>query len=218
MNTSDDRQLRQRVMAALEWEPMVDAANIGVAAKDGIVTLTGHVASYAQKLAAEEAVRRVRGAKAIAEEIEVRLPSDKKTADDEIAERALRILSWDTTVPTDEVSIKVERGWVTLSGEVDWQYQRAAAERAVHKLGGVVGVSNLMRVRAKPQPDDVRHRIEDAFRRDAGLEAGRVTISVANGRVTLGGQVHSWQEREAAERAAWSAPGVYDVEDRIEVS
>ena len=100
-------------MAALEWEPMVDAANIGVAAKDGIVTLTGHVASYAQKLAAEEAVRRVRGAKAIAEEIEVRLPSDKKTADDEIAERALRILSWDTTVPTDEVSIKVERGWVT---------------------------------------------------------------------------------------------------------
>lgn len=214
----EDRQLRQRVLAEVEWEPSVDAAHIGVAAKGGVVTLTGHAATYAEKLAAEQAARRVRGVKAIAQEIEVRLPSERKTADDEIAERALRILAWDTAVPKDAVSVKVEKGWVTLSGDVDWQFQRVAAEHDVHKLTGVLGIANSIRVKPKAQPADIRHRIEEAFRRDAVLDAGRVTVNVAaGGRVELGGRVHSWREREAAEHAAWAAPGVTAVEDRIAV-
>jgi len=218
MTKDDDRKLQQRVLDELEWEASVDAAHIGVAAMDGVVTLTGHVPTYAEKLAAEQAVRRVLGVKAIAQEIEVRLPSQPKTADDEVAHRAVQILDWDTSVPQGAVSAKVEKGWVTLTGEVDWQFQRAAAERAVQKLSGVTGVSNQLRVKARPRPADVRRRIEEAFRRDAVLEAGGVAVGVAeDGRVELGGKVRSWREREAAERAAWSAPGVTAVEDRIAV-
>lgn len=218
MNDDHDKQLQQRVLDELAWEPSVDAAHIGVAAKGGVVTLSGHAATYAEKLAAEQAARRVRGVKAIAQEMEVRLPSSKKTSDDEIAERALRILSWGAAVPKDAVSIKVEKGWVTLSGDVDWQFQRAAAEHDVAKLTGVLGVVNAIRVKSKAQPADIRHRIEEAFRRDAALDAARVTVNVAGGgRVELGGRVHSWREREAAEHAAWAAPGVTAVEDRIAV-
>lgn len=158
----DDRQLRRRVSAEPEWEPSVDAAHIGVAAKGGVVTLTGHAASYAEKVAVEQAARRVRGVKAIAQEMEVRFPSEKRTSDDEIAERALRILDWDAAVPKGAVSTKVERGWVTLSGEVDWHYQRAAAEHDVQKLGGVLGVLNPVRVKAKAQLEALAKPVDRA--------------------------------------------------------
>ncbi|HWL83022.1 MAG TPA: BON domain-containing protein [Roseomonas sp.] len=216
MNTAD-RDLQQRVLDELTWEPSVEAAHIGVAAQDGVVTLSGHVASYAEKLAAEQAAGRVRGVRAIAQEIEVRLPYEKKTDDDEIAGRAVQILRWDAVVPPEAVRVKVEDGLVTLTGEVEWQFQRAAAERAVQKLGGVTGVINLIVVQVKAQQGDVRQRIEEALRRDAELEVGRLTISVTDGRVVLGGHVRTPRERQAAERAAWSAPGVREVEDRISI-
>ncbi|MDJ0389512.1 BON domain-containing protein [Roseomonas sp. E05] len=214
---SADRDLQQRVLDELAWEPSVEAAHIGVAVRDGVVTLSGHVSSYSEKLAAEQAVGRVRGVRAVAQEIQVRLPYERKTGDDEIAGRAVQILGWDAVVPRDAVRVKVEDGLVTLTGEVEWQFQRTAAERAVQKLGGVVGVVNLIRVQAKAQPADIRQRIEEALRRDAELEAGRLTVSVADGRVVLGGHVRSPRERQAAERAAWAAPGVREVEDRISI-
>jgi osmotically-inducible protein OsmY len=216
--TDNDRELQKHVQDELDWEPSVDAAHIGVAAKAGVITLTGHVSSYAEKLAAELAVRRVRGVRAIAQDIEVRLPNERKTADDEIAARALQILAWDASGPIEDVAIKVEKGWVTLSGKVNWHYQRAAAERAVQRLTGIRGITNCLQVKVRVQPADVRHRIEAALRRGAELDAARVTISVADGgKVVLGGQVKSWHERQAAELAAWAAPGVVQVEDRIAV-
>lgn len=214
----EDRRLQRLVLDELQFEPSVDATHIGVAADGGVVTLSGHVPSYAQKLAAERAVQRVRGVKAIAQDLEVHLPSSAKTADDEIAGRAVRLLDWDVAVPEGAVTVKVENGLVTLSGEVDWQYQRAAAENAVHKLSGVIGVLNRIVLRPSAQPGDIRRRIEEALQRDARIEAGRIIIIADGGRVQLRGQVHSQQEREAAERAAWSAAGVTEVEDRMLVT
>jgi len=212
----NDQQLQHDVMAELEWEPSLDAANIGVAAHNGIVTLTGHVARYTDKLTAERVVARVKGVKGIAQEIEIRLPNEKMTADDQIAERAVRILEWNTAIPSGTVKVKVERGWVTLSGEVDWGYQRNLAERAVEKLTGVVGVANMIMVKVQAKPEDVRSQIKAALKRNASLEASGITIQTeGNGRVVLGGKVKAWYEREIAEQAAWSAPGVTAVEDRI---
>jgi len=214
----EDRRLQRRVLDELEFEPSVDATHIGVTADDGVVTLSGHVASYAQKLASERAVRRVRGVKAIAQDVEVHLPTAAKTGDDEIAERAVRLLTWDAAVPADSIRIKVEKGWITLSGEVEWQFQRAAAERAVQKLSGVVGVLNEVTLRAAVQPADIRRCIEEALLRDARVEASGIIISTEGSRVELRGRVHSWHERDAAERAAWSAPGVTEVRDRLLVA
>lgn len=214
----EDRRLQRLVLDELQFEPSVDATHIGVTADGGVVTLSGHVASYAQKLAAERAVQRVRGVKAIAQDLEVHLSSSAKTADDEIAGRAVRLLDWDVAVPEGAVTVKVENGLVTLAGEVDWQYQRAAAEHAVHKLSGVIGVLNRIVLRPSAEPGDIRRRIEEALQRDARIEAGRITITASGGRVQLRGQVHSPQEREAVERAAWSAPGVTEVEDRLLVA
>ncbi|HZS81418.1 MAG TPA: BON domain-containing protein [Stellaceae bacterium] len=214
----DDLNLRQRVIDALEFEPRVDAAHIGVSVHDAVVTLSGHVASYAEKFAAERTARQVKGVKAIAEELEVRLPSDKKLSDDEIAARAVRMLTWDELVPNDRISIKVEHGIVTLEGEVDWQYQRVEAENDIHRLSGVRAVINNIKVGARVAPADVRAKIRAALERDAELEANRISIAVENGKVVLGGTVKGWTEREAAERAAWSAPGVREVEDRIELA
>ena len=216
MNESD-RQLQKRVQDELDWEPSVDARHVGVVASGGVVTLSGHVPSFADKITAERAARRVRGVKAIAQEIEVQLPSEQQTGDDEIAARALKVLAWNASVPKEAVTVKVEKGWMTLTGTVDWQYERDAAERAVRKLTGIRGVSNMLVVEPKVQPADVRRCIEKALRRDAELDAARVTIDVEGGRVVLGGRVHNWHEREVAERAAWAAPGVAQVEDRISV-
>jgi osmotically-inducible protein OsmY len=213
----EDLHLRQRVMDALEFEPSVDAAHIGVSVEEGVVTLSGHVRSFVEKFAAERIARQVKGVCAVAQELEVRLPSDKKLADDEIAARAVRILHWDQMVPGDRLSVKVEHGIVTLNGEVDWGFQRSEAENDVRKLSGVRSVINNIVIVAKVGPDDVHAKIRAALERNAEIEAGRVTVAVSGGKVTLGGRVNAWTEREAIEHAAWSAPGVTEVEDRIEI-
>jgi osmotically-inducible protein OsmY len=214
-----DTLLRQNIIDELDFEPSVNAAHIGVAVNNDVVTLTGHVASYAEKLAVETAVKRVKGVRAIAEEIEVRYPSDKKTSDDEIAKRALNILLWNAVVPRDRIQVKVQKGWVTLTGEVEWQYQRTAAENEIRRLSGVAGVINEITIKVQVQPADVKRKIEDALKRHAEIEAQRVRVSVlGGGRVTLDGSVHDWQERDAVKWAAWSAPGVASVEDRLTIA
>jgi osmotically-inducible protein OsmY len=210
-----DKILRQAIVDELDFEPSVDAANIGVAVDKGVVTLTGHVSSYAEKIAAERAVQRVRGVQAIAENIEVRYPGHKQTADDQIADRALSIMAWDAQIPKDAVKVKVEKGWVTLTGAVDWQFQRMAAESAVRKLSGVVGVSNLIEVKPRVAPRDVKQKILDALKRNAELEADAIRVDVINDKVVLEGKVKAWYERGIAEKAAWSAPGVKTVQDNL---
>lgn len=212
-----DAGLKSLVEEELEFEPAVNAAHIGVAVRNGVVTLTGHVASYAEKVAAEQATQRVRGVKAIAEEIEVRYPYDGKRSDDEIAKRAVSVLDWNINVPST-VKVKVERGWVTLSGAADWQYQREAAEASMRKLDGVVGVTNTIALKDRPKASDVKKKIEDALKRNAALDAASIQVTVASDKVSLTGRVHSWQERRIAEQAAWSAPGVKSVDDSISVA
>ena len=212
-----DRTLKQAVEDELEWEPSINAEHIGVTAEDGVVTLTGHVGSYSEKYAAEKATKRVKGVRAIAQEIEIRFPNDKKTSDDQIAKRALDIIAWDSTIPKDKVQVKVQGGFVTLSGQVDWYYQRADAEHAVRKLVGVKGLSNEILIKPRAQASDVRQLIETALKRNAEFEAGAIKVSVLNGRVTLDGKVKAWYERDLAERTAWSAPGVTSVEDHIRI-
>jgi osmotically-inducible protein OsmY len=216
--TMDDKLLRQSIIDELDFEPRVDAANIGVAVEDDVVTLTGHVKSYAEKLAAERTVRHVRGVAAIAEEIEVRYPATKKTSDDEIARRVLNIMAWHATIP-DTVKVKVEKGWVELTGAVDWQFQREAAESAIRKLNGVVGVSNLISIKLGAKPADIQRKIEDALKRNAEVEARQIRVSVTDGdKVTLDGKVHAWYERGVAERAAWAVRGVRAVVDHLTVA
>jgi osmotically-inducible protein OsmY len=212
-----DKQLHQDILDELEFEPSIDAARIGVAVEHGVVTLTGHVSSFLEKQAVERAVKRVKGVRAIAEEIEVRLPYDHKTTDDEIASRALDVLHWDTRVPDGVVGITVQDGTVILTGTVDWQYQRQAAEDDIRKLSGVAGVINQIIIASRPQTSDVQSRIQEALRRNADVAAEAIQVSVQDGKVILDGKVQSWKEREAAERAAWSAPGVRTVEDRLKI-
>ncbi|MBB3394170.1 MULTISPECIES: BON domain-containing protein [unclassified Rhizobium] len=212
-----DISLRQNVLDELEFEPSIDAAHIGVTAERGVITLTGHVATYAEKDAAERAARRVKGVHAIAQEIEVRPHGTHVTADDEIATRALSTLAWRTTVPRDAVKVKVQNGWVTLEGNVEWQYQKNAAASAIRDLAGVVGISNVIAVTPRPTSSDVKRRIEDAFKRDAELEAQSIRVNVMDGKVTLDGTVKRWSERQAAEHAAWSAAGVTAVEDHLRI-
>ncbi|HTJ65202.1 MAG TPA: BON domain-containing protein [Alphaproteobacteria bacterium] len=210
-----DLVLQQRVIDALEFEPSVNAAHIGVAVRDGVVTLSGHVDSYFEKKEAERTTRRVKGVTAVALHLNVVLPSDHQTEDDQIAARAVQLLHWDVMVPRDAVSVSVEDGIVTLNGEVAWQYQRAEAESDVRKLSGVKAVVNTISVRPKVNPDDIHLRIRQALERHAEIEADNVAIQVENGKVLLSGAVHAAAERRAIERAAWSAPGVVDVVDNI---
>lgn len=214
----NDKVLQHKIMAELEWEPKVDSAEIGVAVIDGVVTLNGYVHSYAEKLAAENAVRHVAGVNAIAEGLKVRYRSDAKTADHEIAKRILDLFEWNVLVPEKKLQVKVEHGWVSLTGEVDWKYQSNEAQRVASQISGVTGVSNTIKLTRKVAAGDVRQRIEDAFERQADLDADRVTIAIEGGTVTLGGRVRAWHERSAAERAAWSAPGVIQVVDQIRVA
>jgi osmotically-inducible protein OsmY len=212
-------QLRQDVLDELEFEPSVNSAHIGVAVERGVVTLSGHVGSYAEKMAAMAAARRVKGVRAIADEIEVRYPSAKKTSDDEIAKRAIDILGWDTTVPSASIQVIVRDGWVTLSGKVDWYYQKKAAEDDVRKLSGVRGVINNIEIRPHVKAEDVKRKIEDALKRHAEVEAKGIQVTVLdNDKVILEGKVDTWDERYAVETAAWSAPGVKSVEDRLALS
>jgi osmotically-inducible protein OsmY len=214
----NDRELRQNVIDELDFEPSIDAADIGVTAENGVVTLSGHVPSYAQKMAAERAAWRVKGVKAIAEEIQVRLPTDKKHNDDEIAQRALSVLAWDVVVPRDSVHVRVQNGWVTLSGEMDWNYQREAALADVRKLAGVSGVFNDITLKPSVQVGDVKQRITDALKRHAEVEASQIQISVRDGgTVEIEGGVDNWDERQAVVRAAWSAPGVRAVSEHLRI-
>ena len=214
-----DAQIRQDILDELDFEPSVNAAHIGVAADNGVVTLTGHVTNYAEKCAAERATQRVKGVRAIAQEIEVRYPSDKKSPDDEIAARALNVLRWSAMVPTEKVQVKVQNGWVTLTGDVDWQFQRISAESGLRKLSGVVGVVNDIALNARAQPQDIKRKIEDALKRSAEIEAEGIRVLVlADGKVALDGKVHDLRERYAAENAAWAAPDVISVENHLVIA
>jgi len=211
--------LRQNVIDELEFEPSVNAANIGVAVSaTGIVTLSGFVKSYAEKTAAERAVNRVKGVHGIAQEIEIRYPNDRKDSDDQIAERALKILAWDTTIPDDRVQVKVQHGWVTLSGEVQWNFQKISAEKAIHKLSGVMGLTNEIRLINQPTSMVVKMRIEEALKRSAEIDAKAIGVVVNGNDVTLEGHVSAWHERHVAERAAWAVPGVLRVHDHLTVA
>lgn len=214
MNDSD---LRQDVIDELEFEPSIDSADIGVAVEDGTVTLTGHVPTYSQKRTAENIVKRVKGVRAIAQEIEVRTIGSHITADDEIAKRAVNSLLWNSSIPRDSVQIKVENGHVALSGKVKWYFEKLAAEKAVRNLTGVKSISNLISIEPSVRPTDVRQSIENALRRDAELEAKRIHVKVEDRKVILDGKVRTWAERDAAERAAWAAPGVSSVVDHIAI-
>jgi len=212
-----DLDLMRDVTDELKYEPSLDEKEIGVGVKDGVVTLTGKVPSYAQKFAAERAVERVAGVRALADEVEVKLPSVKTRSDTDIALAAANALQWDTEVPDDKVKVKVVNGWVTLEGHVEWYFQKAAAERVVRFLTGVKGVTNLVSLTPKVSPTDVMKKIEDAIKRSAELDAKRITVEAQGGKVTLRGTVRSWSEREEAERAAWAVSGVTAVEDRIAI-
>jgi osmotically-inducible protein OsmY len=212
----NDKELRQLVIDELEFEPSVDAADIGVAAEHGVITLTGHVTDYMQKMAAEHAAWRVKGVKGIAQNIEVRFPGDKKWNDDEIAQRAVNILAWNAIIPKDSVRVRVSNGWVTLSGNVNWNYQRQAAENEVLKLGGVKGVTNSVSLAPVAQTGDVKRRIQDALKRHAEIEADAVRVDVRDdGTVRIDGRVDNWSEMRAVEHAVWSAPGVRHVDDHL---
>ena len=212
-----DIQLRQDILDALEFEPSIDAAHIGVAVEKGVVTLTGHVGSYVAKTIAERLVQRVKGVRGVAQEIQVRYPANKKCADDEIAQRALQIIAWDVDLPDDAIQVKVQNGWVTLTGHVDWHYQRADAEAAVRRLSGVTGITNSIATRPRVDAKDIKRRIEQALKRNAEVEASGIKVNVDGGKVRLDGKVQAWYERSVAEQAAWAVSGVNFVEDHLKV-
>ncbi|HET9643119.1 MAG TPA: BON domain-containing protein [Burkholderiaceae bacterium] len=202
-----DLELKRAVEAELAWDPMVKSTGIGVAAKDGVVTVTGHIDTYSEKWAVEKALRRVAGVKAIALELDVRLSPDHRRSDTDIANAAESALQWNNLVPKDAIRLIVDKGWITLQGQVDWDYQRRAAEKSVRHLIGVQGISNEIMLRQRPTPVDISSRIREALARQAARAASHVDVQVADGVVTLRGKVHSWRERDAAQGAAWSAPG-----------
>jgi osmotically-inducible protein OsmY len=210
-----DTELQKDVMDQLKWEPTIKAAEIGVGVRDGVVTLSGYVDSFYKKGVAERAAARVFGVKAVAEEILVRLPGSLKRSDEAIARAAANTLEWNVAVPHDRVKVQVQDGLVILSGEVDWWYQKDAAEDAVRKLVGVVLVSNQITIRPAVKPQDVKDKIESAFQRNALLDARRVRVETRAGKVILRGSVRNWAERDQVEWAAWAAPGVSAVENHV---
>ena len=213
-----DSQLQQDVIAELKWEPSVNAAQIGVEVKDGIVTLAGHVDSYAEKCDAERAAQRVSGVKALAIEMDVKLAGSSKRNDADIADSAESALQWITYLPKNSVKVMVEDGWITLSGEVDWEYQRQTAAAAVRYLMGVKGVRENIAIKSKVSLSAVKSDIEAALKRRAQADAQKISVEVRGADVTLTGTVHSWSERDLATHSAWGTPGVHNVVNNITVT
>ncbi|KQT50609.1 ornithine aminotransferase [Methylobacterium sp. Leaf456] len=211
-----DKTLQTNVLAELGWEPSVTAAHIGVTAKDGVVTLTGHVQNYMEKYAAEKAAGRVKGVRAVAEEIEVRLPHHAKRKDDEIAVAVVQRLDWNVSVPDETVKVTVEKGWVTLTGQVEWQYQKAAAEHDIRGMLGVVGISNNVTIKPRPNASDISADITDALHR-SWYDPKTIEVSANGGVVHLSGTVHTWYDRQMAGWTAWGAPGATSVDNDIRV-
>jgi osmotically-inducible protein OsmY len=212
-----DRDLQQHVQSALDWEPSVESSDVGVIVDNGIVTLRGDVQSFAEKVAAERVALRLYGVRAVANDLNVRIPSAAERTDSDIAQAALNALRWHTSVPEKNVTVVVRSGWITLNGKVDWQFQKDAAGRAVRDLTGVHGVTNTIAIQPLLKAGDVQAKIEAAFRRSAEIDARRVNVAVQDSKITLSGNVRSWAERQEAEKAAWAAPGVVAVDDRLTV-
>jgi osmotically-inducible protein OsmY len=218
VSARSDEQIQADVLDELKWDPRLQVNEIGVAVKDGIVTLAGWVDSYIKKLAAEEAAHRVRGVKAVVNDIEVRLPGSAERTDLDLARAVVEALRWDAAIPAGKIDVTVSQGWVTLKGEVDYGYQKRDAERVVQRISGVKGVINLITVRPHPLPSDLKERIEQALLRNAETDAKNITAEVHGSKVILRGTVRSYAEKKAAADTAWSAPGVTEVENRIMVS
>ena len=218
VSTRTDVDIQEDVLEELKWDSRVRPNEIGVAVKDGIVTLTGWVDTYLKKMAAEQAAHRVQGVKAVANDIEVRLPSSSERTDADLAAAVLNALRWDAFIPAGKLDVTVSKGWVTLKGEVEFEFERRDAERAVERLSGVKGVSNLITIKPRLSPTDLKQKIETALVRNAETDASHITIEVQGSKVILRGTVHAYAEKKAAEDTAWSAPGVSEVDNRITVS
>ncbi len=214
---SQDSSLQQAVTAELGWEPSIIAAHIGVTAENGIVTLSGHVNSFVQKHAAEDAARRVKGVRAVAEEIEVRLEFDAKRGDDDIATAAINRLAWDMSVPRDAIKVKVEKGWVTLTGTVEWHYQKVAAASAIRPLMGVTGVSDQVTLRPRVSTGNISDDITHALHRSWFFDPDTIKVTASGGDIKLTGYVTSWHDRQVAAETAWAAPGATSVVNDLTV-
>jgi osmotically-inducible protein OsmY len=213
-----DLDIKRDVEAELRWNPDIDATDIAVAVRNGVVTLTGYVRSYAQKWEAEQVAKRVAGVAAVANDIEVRLPIFNQRPDPEIAREAVAEIQNQLPYSSDHIRVVVKDGWVTLEGSAEWNYQRERAEAAVRRVRGVKGVTNLIELQPRVPPGEIKRKIEEAFRRSAEVDASHITVEADGGTVILRGTVRSWAEREAAERAAWAAPGVIRVNNQLVVS
>ena len=212
-----DNEILKDVQDELKWDPYLSSSEIGVSVKNGIVTLTGIVDSYWKKLAAENAAKKISGVMAVVQKIEVKLSAVGKRTDTDIAQAIQNAFRWSVLVPKDKIKVKVEDGWVSLEGDVEWEYQKNAARKSVEKLEGVIGVTNNIRVVSKVTPGEIKKKIKSAFVRSASVDSDRIDVEVDGGTVTLSGKVRSWAERDEAEREAWLAPGVTKVKNEIEI-
>jgi osmotically-inducible protein OsmY len=213
-----DSEIERDVKEELQWSPDLDESDIAVSVKDGVVALAGFAKSYTEKYEAEEAVKRVAGVVGVANDLEVRLPSVDERPDPDIARDAVAAIRAQLPISSENIKVIVKNGWVTLEGELEWQYQRQTAEKAVRRIKGVKGVSNTVVLKPRVEPTEIKRKIEGALQRSAEIDANRITVETNGGEVVLRGAVRSWIEREEAERAAWSAPGVTRVIDEIVVS